>query len=576
MMLRDLRRLDPAWVQLWNGEKWTQLLGMSKTPRNGTEMEIVLRSGERISCTQTHQWPTQRGLLRASELKVGDILKSCVLPEPESPLDSEHIDEDAAWLSGLYLAEGSRSNNSLRIHGHAKETERWKRVATIARKYGGSATVKVHGNNMTISIYGKMIHALVEIFVSGKTCYDKAFASPVWRYSNTFLRAFMNGYLSGDGHWDAANNRWRLGFCRNYSLERDLRTACARLGWSLTLSISTSRFQGGSVPSFRGEIREAASPHYNCKKRGEVIAIRKARCREVYDLGVADEPHLFSLASGILTHNCKKAPMPESVTDRPTSATEKIFLFTKSAKYFYDADAVRNPPSESFANDSRWKKGSTPENEKAGYAESGAQNPKAIHRMFDKQRGHSRRHAGFNDRWDAMEKQQQQANGSNMRNFWLLSPEPYSESHFATFPTIIPRKCILAGTSAKGCCVDCGAPFERLTETERSFESGSGKSGNEPVGKNGKHLQGGGETKDIRRGPVTSTTTTGWQATCKCESASHGACQPCTVLDPFGGSGTTGQVALELGRRAILIELNPEYVKLIEQRCHVTPGLPLA
>jgi len=47
------------------------------------------------------------------------------------------------------------------------------------------------------------------------------------------------------------------------------------------------------------------------------------------------------------------------------------------------------------------------------------------------------------------------------------------------------------------------------------------------------------------------------------------------VLDPFGGSGTTGMVALELGRKAILCELNPEYVKLAEQRCRVTPGLPL-
>lgn len=47
------------------------------------------------------------------------------------------------------------------------------------------------------------------------------------------------------------------------------------------------------------------------------------------------------------------------------------------------------------------------------------------------------------------------------------------------------------------------------------------------------------------------------------------------VLDPFAGSGTSGQVALELGRKALLIELNPEYVKLIEQRCHITRGLGL-
>jgi DNA modification methylase len=45
-----------------------------------------------------------------------------------------------------------------------------------------------------------------------------------------------------------------------------------------------------------------------------------------------------------------------------------------------------------------------------------------------------------------------------------------------------------------------------------------------------------------------------------------------TILDPFGGSGTTGMVALELGRNAVLVELNPEYVRLIDRRCAITPG----
>ena len=95
------------------------------------------------------------------------------------------------------------------------------------------------------------------------------------------------------------------------------------------------------------------------------------------------------------------------------------------------------------------------------------------------------------------------------------------------------------------------------------------------------------------------TRTVGWEPGCDCErcdvcgrdssecvgcKGETGAHQqltpyfpiPCTVLDPFGGSGTTGQVALELGRKAILCELSPEYVKLIEKRTHVTPGLQLA
>lgn len=195
---------------------------------------------------------------------------------------------------------------------------------------------------------------------------------------------------------------------------------------------------------------------------------------------------------------CKKVPMPESVKDRPTNATEKIFLFSKQPKYFYDAEAVRNPPSESFLNDSRWRTGGTPENEKNGYAQAGAQNPKKLHAMFDKKpRGHKREQPGIK-RWDEMDRDHQMACGSNMRNFWVLGPEPYSGAHFATFPSEIPRRCILAGT---------------------------------------------------KPGDV--------------------------VIDPFFGSGTTGQVALELGRRAIGIELNPEYVALAERRCDVTPGLAL-
>ena len=75
-----------------------------------------------------------------------------------------------------------------------------------------------------------------------------------------------------------------------------------------------------------------------------------------------------------------------------------------------------------------------------------------------------------------------------------------------------------------------------------------------------------------------AATTLGWKPTCKCESH-HNETEyvvPCTVLDPFAGSGTTGAVALELGRKAVLIELNPKYVQLIEERCNVTPGLQLA
>lgn len=167
---------------------------------------------------------------------------------------------------------------------------------------------------------------------------------------------------------------------------------------------------------------------------------------------------------------CKKAPMPESVKDRPTCATEKIFLLSKSPKYYYNADAVRTPPAD----------GTAERLERNGYAyASGAfgQQPHSISQprpnRSDKQRGHGRRHAGFNDRWDSMPKDEQQASGANMRNYWLIGPENFSEAHFAVFPSEIPRRAILAGCPVGGAVLDCfaGAGTTGMVATELGRKS---------------------------------------------------------------------------------------------------------
>ena len=180
-----------------------------------------------------------------------------------------------------------------------------------------------------------------------------------------------------------------------------------------------------------------------------------------------------------------------------------------------------------------------------------------------------------------------------MSDVMRLSPEPYSEAHFATFPTEIPRRAILAGTSARGCCPKCFAPWERIVEKqgetarEKLKQRGSSEYANgQPESAQGLDYAGGhgNNTRETR--------TTGWQPSCKCygkipdiAKECHGKetgwwyhqnVAPCTVLDIFGGSGTTGAVAVELGRNAILCELNDAYLPLIDKRTAVTPGLALA
>jgi DNA modification methylase len=504
MMIRDLYRLNPKTVKLWNGKKWTQLLGMNKSKRSGNELELVLRSGERISCTSTHKFPTNRGLLQAGEIKQGDILQSCILPEPELIKDCA-IDEDAAWLAGLYIAEGSKSGDTIQIAGHLKEKERWNRIQKIAQKYGGSCTNTIDGNNMNIRIYGKILIAIINELVSGRTAKDKCFAPVVWKYSNNFIKSMLEGYLSGDGHWDKSNNRWRIGFCRNYNLERDLRIACARLDYHLILNTSFVKYNGGSNPTFRGETRTERRGHFNQKNPNEVIVVRKARCRYVYDLGVEDEPHLFSLASGILTHNSKPNPMPESVIDRPTKSHEYIFLLAKSQKYYYDYEAILEPANYDgrkdtiFKGSTKYKPDDAPPRAggdrwsnkitgRTGDGHSGYFDKDGKYRGYKVKNGdnHEKQHHGIDI--DAIFKDGG-IPARNKRSVWTIPTKPFKEAHFAVFPPDLIIPCILAGCPKGG-----------------------------------------------------------------------------LVLDPFFGSGTTGEVANRLGRYFCGIELNERYIGMAKRR----------
>ncbi len=569
MMLRDIARLDPNTVQLWNGEKWTQLLGMSKSARKGTELELVLRSGERISCTPTHKFPTQRGLLEASEIVVGDTIKTCQLPEPEAVRDCL-INEDAAWLAGLYIAEGSRSDDCIQIAGHAKEEERWVNVQRIAKAYGGSATQTVFGNKMDIRIYGKVLVAIIDELVSGRIAKDKGISPVAWRYSNHFLAALLRGYLSGDGHFEKKNNRWRIGFARNYNLERDLRTLCARLGYTLRLTLSSASCNGKLFPIHRGEIRLERSGHWNERQMGRVVEIRKSRCREVYDLGVADEPHLFALASGVLTHNCKPNPMPESIADRPTMAHEKIFLITKSARYFWDADAVREDSIGTTPGD---LDGGAQRNRDGSNANAGRNYRKVkVPGGWDRGAGaHGTIHR--NGRTSAEYQEADIKPGRNIRNVWTIPSAPFPDAHFATFPPRLAEICILAGTSAHGCCAACGAPWRRVVakgkpDIERQRACGGDAdgaySGQSMKGHDAAGVQNASDVKRRILEGMKHRETSGWEPTCWCRPTR--AVIPCTVLDPFGGAGTVGLVADRLRRDAVLIELNAEYVAMAKRR----------
>lgn len=153
----------------------------------------------------------------------------------------------------------------------------------------------------------------------------------------------------------------------------------------------------------------------------------------------------------------KPNPMPESVKDRCTKAHEYIFLFSKSAKYYFDSDAIKEPSK--YPNDNR------------------------------KARAHSKNKDKVSNLTARINPGSSTYETRNKRSVWTVTTKPYKGAHFATFPPDLIEPCLAAGCPISG-----------------------------------------------------------------------------TVLDPFGGAGTTGLVAEKLNLKAVLIELNPDYIKLAKER----------
>lgn len=220
----------------------------------------------------------------------------------------------------------------------------------------------------------------------------------------------------------------------------------------------------------------------------------------------------------------KPNPMPESVTDRCTKAHEYLFLMAKSARYFYDGEAIKEAGvgRETFFGSDRYSEGS-------GRHDSGSYN-------------------------DAV------ASTRNRRSVWTVPSSPFPGSHFATFPPALIEPCIKAGCPLQ-CCNSCGAPYKpSWTRGVDAMAVDASEVDRYGTGDAGVHRKiGAAYQKWLDENPKRLL---GLEPSCSCATGTSAG----TVLDPFGGAGTTGLVADRLGRSAILIELNPDYAAMAGKR----------
>jgi len=131
----------------------------------------------------------------------------------------------------------------------------------------------------------------------------------------------------------------------------------------------------------------------------------------------------------------KPNPMPESVTDRPTKAHEYVFLMSKKSKYYYDADAIKEPQTDSSLIRARTPYLVDLENRK--------------HKPDDKYAPCLNPNTAEITRQKCLD-----GEGRNKRTVWTIPTQPYSEAHFATFPEALVEPCILAGCPERGVVYD--------------------------------------------------------------------------------------------------------------------------
>lgn len=276
---------------------------------------------------------------------------------------------------------------------------------------------------------------------------------------------------------------------------------------------------GDSYNSYKGNaVRKNAQTDY-AGHRGQPV--RKSgfglECKNLKNKDLIGIPWMLAFAlradgwylrQDIVWH--KPNPMPESVTDRCTKAHEYIFLFSKSPRYYFDAEAIKEP-AKNPADDMRRiaaaqeSHKSAPDSLRNGIRQkvpSGWNTDKGAHGAYHRD-GRTKAVIGGRKRQRANDflvpsdpmyrhntyREYEYTGKANKRSVWTVATKPFKEAHFATFPEDLIVPCILAGCPAGG-----------------------------------------------------------------------------LVLDPFNGSGTTRIVANKLSRNAIGFELNPEYIEIENRR----------
>lgn len=302
----------------------------------------------------------------------------------------------------------------------------------------------------------------------------------------------------------------------------------------------------------------------------------------------------------------KPNPLPESVRDRCTKSHEYVFMLTKSERYFYDNEAIKEPVAGSsvrrISQETFWQQeggekdyrnGANPNRSARKTIENFARSSRDNFRRENSKRGQVIPGQAVGTHRPDRDDSDYDLGTRNKRSVWSVSTRPYPGSHYAVFPEALIEPMILASTSERGACGECGVPWRRVVEKPQPPETLRNRGNGSKMDFHSRQTGSGQKLQD--RYDAHPAETTGWRPTClhyprvgewqeyvnnpdddpeiEAENERIGALRvellalfktykavPSIVLDPFCGSGTTGVVSRKHGRSAVLLDISQPYL----------------
>lgn len=448
-------------------------------------IKIKLNGSRRVVCSKNHEFPSGVGgstdprkylkvhCKKASELTTSDrLFVNYGLFDGGISTDSETYNQ--GWAVGFFVAEGSLmpNNHDPKPYGlyyscGVKDIERGY-LDQLKKAFDIAYTVK--DNACFVRTYSKDARELILRYVSDFGAHTIHPTMDAFERGPEFIKGIIDGFLAGDGYYDAERDDWEVHTCINYALMHWLEVASNFVGYEMHLQgydgyYCAKRCLSDKVRSPNGS-RDLEILRYSIRKNPKhtfhngfkmtkIRSIENYGLRHMYDIEVesmyssrrqksnVSTNNLYFLGNGIWTHNCKPNVMPQSCTDRFTVDSEPMFFFTKESSGYY-FNQLKEPVAESSKKRAEYGWKSTKANVAPG-VEGGVEVDKMGTRFVPE-------------------------DGRNMRTTWNINTSASTIEHCAMFPKALIERPIKACCPPGGVVLDpfCGSG----TTLEYCYENG--------------------------------------------------------------------------------------------------------